>query len=113
MSDWSEVVSGAVGAGLVLVFQQGKQAWDDRRDSARIYQWLVDEAKKPGAKRRRTTRAIARAVNFTPERAAMLCHWHPRIYTSAHGPEDIWSLSPIKSGLQMQTGQAAAVDSSE
>jgi len=99
MSDWSEVVSGAVGAGLVLVFQQGKQAWDDRNDSAKIYQWLVAEAKKPGARSRRTTRAIARAVNVTPERTATLCHQHPLIFTNAHGRNDIWSLTPIRSGM--------------
>jgi len=99
MSDWSELVSGAVGAGLVLVFQQGKQTWDDRRDSAKIYKWLVEEAKKPGARSRRTTRAIARAVNVTPERTAELCHQHPLIFTSAHGRDDIWSLTPIRSGM--------------
>lgn len=99
MSDWSELISGAVGAGLVLAFQQGKQTWYDRKDSAKIYEWLIDESKRPGARSRRTTRAIARAVNITPERAAMLCHQHPRIYTTAHGREDIWSLSPIKSGM--------------
>jgi hypothetical protein len=99
MSEWSELVSGAVGAGLVLVFQQGKQFFDDKRDSAKIYQWLLDESKKPGARSRRTTRAIARAVNITPERATILCHQHPLIFTNAHGREDVWSLSPIRSGM--------------
>lgn len=101
MSDWSELISGAIGGGLVLVYQQGKQAWDDRRDSASIYNWLVEESKRPGARTRRTTRAIARAINITPERTATLCHQHPKIFTTASGREDIWSLKPIRSGLNI------------
>lgn len=99
MSEWSELVSGVIGAGLVLVVQKCSHVWVARRDSSRIYNWLVEEAKKPGAKSRRTTRAIARGVNMTPARTADLCHEHPKIYTTAHGREDIWSLDPIKSGM--------------
>ena len=99
MSDWSEVVAGAVGAGLVIAVQVGMQGLKNRRDSKRIYVWLCDESKKPNAKSRRTTRAIAQALSLTPERAAELCHNHPKIHTTVHGREDVWSLSPIRSGF--------------
>lgn len=93
MSEWSELVSGVVGGGLVLAIQHGKQVWDDRRDSKNIYLWLVDESKKPSARTRRSTRAIARAVNLTPDRVAMLCHEHNFIFPNVHGRDDLWSLN--------------------
>lgn len=92
MSDWSELLSGAIGGGLVLAIQHGKQVWCNRRDSENIYQWLVNESKKPSARSRRSTRAIARGVNLTPERVAALCHEHSLILPNVHGRDDLWSL---------------------
>jgi hypothetical protein len=101
MSEWSELVSGVVGGGLVLVVQKASQVYSDYRDSKSIYDWLVSESKKPGAKTRRTTRAIAGALNLTPDRVVELCHHDKRIHTAVLGREDTWSIQPIRSGLNI------------
>ncbi|WP_223466178.1 hypothetical protein [Pseudomonas sp. GL-RE-26] len=92
MSEWSELVSGAIGGGLVLAIQKGKQLWDDRRDKAKIFDWLQAESKKPGAFDHRSTRAIAKAVSLPPDRVAYLCHYHPKVFASLGPKEDLWNL---------------------
>ncbi|WP_133249021.1 hypothetical protein [Pseudomonas sp. B1(2018)] len=92
MSDWSEVVAGAIGGGLVIAVQMAKQKWDNVRDSKRIYSWLVSEFERIDDYRCRSTRAISKAVNLTPERVATLCHNHPRIKHVLGTEEELWSL---------------------
>ncbi|EJM20212.1 hypothetical protein PMI21_01115 [Pseudomonas sp. GM18] len=92
MSDWSEVVAGAIGGGLVIAVQMGKHKWDNVRDSKRIYSWLSIEFERTDKYEKRSTRAIAKAVNLTPERVATLCHHHPRIKHVLGTEEELWSL---------------------
>ena len=92
MSDWSEVVAGAVGGGLVIAVQMGKHKWDNVRDSKRIYSWLSIEFERTDKYEKRSTRAIAKAVNLTPERVATLCHNHPHIKHVLGTEEELWSL---------------------
>ncbi|MNL48531.1 hypothetical protein D3C87_1713970 [compost metagenome] len=92
MSDWSEVVAGAIGGGLVIAVQMGKQKLDNFRDSKRIHSWLVSEFERIDDYKYRSTRAIAKAVNLTPERVATLCHNHPRIKHVLGTDDELWNL---------------------
>lgn len=92
MGEWSELASGVAGGGLVIAVQMGKQKWDDVRDSKKIYNWLVKEFKTSSEYKHRTTRAIAKEVNLTPERVATLCHHHRHIKHALGPAEDLWSL---------------------
>ncbi len=92
MGEWSELASGVAGGGLVIAVQMGKQKWDDVRDSKKIYTWLVGEFSASDKYKQRSTRAIAKAVNLTPERVATLCHNHQRIKHALGPEEDLWSL---------------------
>jgi len=92
MSDWSEVVAGAVGGGLVIAVQWVKHSWENNRDSKRIHSWLSDEFQRTDKYEKRSTRAIAKAVNLTPERVATLCHKHPHIKHVLGTDEELWSL---------------------
>jgi hypothetical protein len=93
MSDWSEVVAGAIGGGMVLLFESVKSAYLDRRDSDQIFKWLVSEFEKPGKYEHRSTRAISRAVSLTPERVYQLCHNDIRITPALGDRDDLWNLS--------------------
>ncbi len=92
MSDWSELASGIAGGGLVIAVQMLKQKWDNVRDSKKIYSWLVSEFERTDKYEHRSTRAIAKAANLTPERVAALCHNHPRIKHVLETEDELWSL---------------------
>ncbi|MGE8358352.1 hypothetical protein [Pseudomonas sp.] len=92
MGEWSELASGVAGGGLVIAVQMGKQKWDDARDSKRIYNWLVSEFAKSDKYKHRSTRAIAKEMNLTPERVATLCHNHRHIKHALGTEEGLWSL---------------------
>lgn len=92
MGEWSELASGVAGGGLVIAVQMSKQKWDNVRDSKKIHSWLVSEFARSDKYKHRSTRAIAKAVNLTPERVATLCHVHERIKHVLGTEEDLWSL---------------------
>ncbi|MFJ2527874.1 hypothetical protein [Pseudomonas helmanticensis] len=92
MSDWSEVVAGAIGGGLVIAVQMAKHKWDSAKDSKRIYNWLVSEFQRTDKYEHRSTRAIAKSVNLTPDRVATLCHHHSQIKHVLGTEEELWSL---------------------
>ncbi|MDZ4261682.1 MAG: hypothetical protein U1B30_05050 [Pseudomonadota bacterium] len=100
MSDWSELASGVAGGGLVIVVQMLIQKWGSVRDSKSIYSWLVSEFERTDDYKHRSTRAIAKAVNLTPERVATLCHNHPRIKYVLGTEEEFWSLDGSDSQKQ-------------
>lgn len=95
MGEWSELASGVAGGGLVIAVQMVKQKWADVRDSKRIYNWLVKEFATSSKYKHRTTRAIAKEVNLTPERVATLCHCHRHIKHALGPEEDLWSLDGV------------------
>lgn len=92
MSDWSELASGVAGGGLVIVVQMLKQKWDSVRDSKKTYNWLVSEFQRTDKYEHRSTRAIAKSVNLTPDRVATLCHHHSKIKHVLGTDEELWSL---------------------
>lgn len=92
MGEWSELASGVAGGGLVIAVQMVVQKWNDARDSRKIYGWLQGEFSKSDQYKHRTTRAIAKEVNLTPERVATLCHNHQHIKHALGPEEDLWSL---------------------
>ena len=93
MSEWSEVVAGVAGGALVLVYESLKSKFVDRRDRNKIFGWLDSEFKKPGKYEHRSTRAISKAVNLTPDRVYYLCHTDIRINAALGERDDLWNLT--------------------
>lgn len=93
MSEWSELVAGVAGGGLVLAVQTLKGRYDDYRDKSKIFNWLEAEFKKPDTYKHRSTRAISKALSLTPERVYFLCHTDVRISSALGDRDDLWNLS--------------------
>ena len=93
MSEWSELLAGAIGGGLVLVVQAVTSRFTYRRDSNKIFEWLVAESAKPKSFESRSTRAIAKAVSLEPSRVAQVCYKDVRIDPALGDREDLWKLS--------------------
>lgn len=93
MSEWSEIISGVLGGAAALVIQHAVSFIRNRLHAKRICDWFVAEASDPGGYKRRSTRAIAKGVNLTPERVTMLCHTSPRIRAVLGERDDLWSLA--------------------
>lgn len=93
MSEWSELIAGAIGGGLVLAVQAMTNRFTYRRDSNKIFEWLIAESAKPKNFESRSTRAIAKAVSLEPSRVAEVCYRDVRIDPALGGREDLWKLS--------------------
>lgn len=93
MSDWSEVVAGAFGGGLVLIVQAVAGKCTSYRDGEKIVDWLKSESEKPGSFDSRSTRAISKAVSMTPERVTNVCFNDVRIDPVLGERDDLWTLS--------------------
>ncbi|KJK14856.1 hypothetical protein [Pseudomonas sp. 2(2015)] len=93
MSEWSEVVAGAIGGGLVLAIQAFVSRYTGQRDADKIFGWLTEEAAKPGNFESRTTRAIAKAVSMDPARVVHICYNDVRIDPVIGERDDLWRLS--------------------
>jgi uncharacterized iron-regulated membrane protein len=92
----SELVAGAGGGLILLAVQSGWSLWRKKRDGALIYEWMVQEAAKPGADKFHSTRDIASYVNMTQERVYSLCSAHPKILLATGKAEDMWSITDRK-----------------
>ncbi|MCK8669402.1 hypothetical protein M1M11_31450 [Pseudomonas azerbaijanoccidens] len=93
MSDWSEVVAGAIGGGLAWGLQILTSGYLDRRHRNKIFNWLQAESAKPGSFEFRSTKAISKAVSLPPERVYYLCHTDIRIHPALGDRDDLWNLS--------------------
>lgn len=93
MSEWSELVSGLVGGGLVMAVQATWRKFADRRDRGKVFSWLQSEFQKADTFKHRTTAAISKALNLTPERVYFLCHTDLRISPALGDREGLWNLS--------------------
>ncbi|WP_159815558.1 hypothetical protein [Pseudomonas sp. 18058] len=93
MSDWSEVIAGAIGGGLAWGLQTLSSEYLARRDRNKIFSWLESESSKPESLKYRSTKAISKAVNLPPERIYYLCHTDGRIHPALGDRDDLWSLS--------------------
>lgn len=93
---WSDIIStsfGGAAAGLTLY---GVQNWHsryrDRRDSKRIYEWMVEQAGPRHGWRFRSTRTIASHTNLTEDRVRYICSNHEKIALSTGKEEDLWTI---------------------
>ncbi|WP_287029999.1 hypothetical protein [Pseudomonas sp. UBA6310] len=97
---WNDIISTSLGgaaggavAGLVLYgVQCAHVALRDRRDSKRIYKWMLLQRGPEHKWSYRSTRTIASYTNLTEDRVRYLCSHHPRITLSTGREEDMWSL---------------------
>lgn len=75
-----------------MIVQSLRAGYVDRRDQNKIFKWLESEYQKPGKFEHRSTRAISKAVNLTPERAYYLCHTDVRVNAALGERDDLWNL---------------------
>ena len=94
MSDsiWSEILSGAAGALIVLGVQSAGAAWRNTKNAKSIYEWMLSEAAVKGSPDFRSTRAIASHTNLTEDRVRALCSTHTKIHLSTGAQADLWTL---------------------
>lgn len=69
------------------------QAIVDMRDMRKIYKWMVEESRQPGAKSFRSTKAISRGVCLSLERVADLCGRSKKIHISTGREEGLWTIT--------------------
>ncbi len=90
------IIIGAVGgaiAGLAIwLFDFLKTKTIEYLDKKRVFNWLYNETKKDGAKKWRSTRAIASYNNLTEDRVKYICSIHEKIVPSTGEKEDIWGV---------------------
>ena len=93
MSDWSEVIAGAVGGCIAWSLQALSSGYSNRRDRNKIFKWLETESAQPENFQFRSTKAISKAVSLPPERVHYLCHTDIRIHPALGERDDLWNLS--------------------
>ena len=94
MSDsiWSEILSGAAGALIVLGVQKAGANWRNTKDAKSIYEWMLSESAVKGSPDFRSTRAIASHTNLTEDRVRDVCSTHAKIHLSTGAQADLWTL---------------------
>ena len=86
----ARIVAALVTAAIIWCIGWGTKRWRDRRDSARIYNFLVT-SKSEGKVRFRSTHAIAKHTKLPADRVAKLCAHHPKIRRNEKEKE-LWRL---------------------
>lgn len=94
---WNDIIStsfGGAAAGIALyVVQQLHAGHRDKRDSATVYAWLVEQSGPAHGWEFRSTRSIASYTNLTEDRVRYVCSHHPKIFLSTGKEEDMWTIN--------------------
>ena len=90
----TENILATVIASVIIFFSTNLiNGWKDKRDSKKIYDWLVDNSdlKKGGSTTWRTGE-IASSTNLPPKRVEHLCHHHKGVHLVANSKYVEWSI---------------------
>lgn len=92
---WETLFAGLIGGVAALMIQYFFTTYGERRDSSKIYEWMLAEESSNPKFDYRTTRAISKATNIPPERVELLCHKHAKISHCLGDRSDLWNLTGI------------------
>ena len=88
------IIGGAGGAiaAIMIAIIQGIRSWISfKRDSKKVYNFLIEDVKDKEDYRFRSTRSIASFTNLTIDRVRYVCSKHEKIHMSTGVEQDMWS----------------------